>query len=158
VLLVDCTGVYVERVTLLHRLECHLLADRLDRNLAVGLDPESDVLLALRAERLARFSTRRDLAARLQRLLHDAAEPQLGLTRAPSLAVLSRVTTARAEIESLVEHLLAPVPVPARGVALVQLLLRDGTGPLFRYESRADLAAQVRQATDALEPGRDWPA
>ena len=50
------------------------------------------------------------------------------------------------------------MPVSARGVALVRLLLRDGSGPLFRYESREDLAAQVRRAVDALDPGRDWPA
>ena len=158
VLQVDCTGVYVEPVTLRHRLESHLLADRLDRALAMGVEPESDVLLALRAERLARASTRFELAAALERLLRLSAEPPHGLSRTPSLAVLSRVAAARAEIESLVEHLLAPVPVPARGVALVRLLLRDGTGPLFRYESTADLALQVRQAGDALDPGRDWPS
>jgi hypothetical protein len=158
VLQADRTGVYAAPVTLRHRLESHLLADRLDRSLAAGTPPESDVLLALRAERLARPSTREELAAAVQRLVREATEPQHGFSRAPSLAVLSRVARARSELESLVEQLLAPVPVSARGVALVEILLRDGTGPLFRYESTADLALQVRRAGDALEPGRDWPA
>ena len=158
VLQVDCFGVYAAPVTLRRRLEARLLADRLDRSLAAGIPPESDVLLALRAERLARASTREELAAAVERLVREATEPQHALSRAPSLAVLSRVARARSELESLVERLLAPVPVPARGVALVEILLRDGTGPLFRYESTADLALQVRRAGDALAPGRDWPA
>jgi hypothetical protein len=49
------------------------------------------------------------------------------------------------------------VPVSAHGVALVRLLLRDGSGPLFRYESRDDLTSQVRRAIAALDPGQGWP-
>lgn len=158
VLQVDGDGVYVEPVRLRHRLESWLLAERLDETLAAGADPDSDVLLALHAQRLACSSTRDELAASLQRLLRLSARPESGIERTRSLAVLTRVAAARPEIETLVERLLAPVPVPVRGVALVRLLLRDGTGPLFRYESRADLAQQVRRASDALDPGRDWPA
>ena len=98
-----------------------------------------------------------ELATTVGRLLRAADEPEHTLTRAPSMAVLQRVRTTRNDLESLVDHLLAPVPVSARGVALVRMLLRDGSGPLFRYESRADLAAQVRRAADALDPGQDWP-
>ena len=158
VLQVDCSGVYVEPVTLRRRLQSHLLADRLDRSLAAGGNPESDVLLALRAQQLACTHTRRELATALQRLVRVAVEPQHGLARSPSMAVLSRVVGARADFESLTDHLLAPVPVSARGVALVRLLLREGTGPLFRYESTADLGLQVRRAAAALDPGSDWPA
>jgi hypothetical protein len=39
--------------------------------------------------------------------------------------------------EELSGALLAAGPVPARGVAMVVLLLSDGTGPLYR-RSRAD--------------------
>ena len=157
VLQVDRGGVYVEPVTLRRRVQCTLLADRLDRSLAAGVHPESDVLLALRAQRLAGPRMRAELATTVRRLLRAADEPEHTLTRAPSMAVLQRVRTTRTDLEALVEHLMAPVPVSARGVALVRMLLRDGSGPLFRYESRADLAAQVRRASDALDPGQDWP-
>lgn len=153
---VDCTGVYVERVTLRRRLECRLLADRLDRTLAAGIAPEVDVLLALHAQRLVREDTRLELAASLERLLHAASRPAWALSRIPSMAVLPRVAAARPDIESLVDHLRACVPVSARGVALVRILLRDGSGPLFRYESTGDLGVQVRQAVRALEPSCDW--
>ena len=157
VLQVDCRGGYVEPVTLRRRVQCALYADRLDRALAAGVHPESDVLLALRAQRLACPRSRAELAGSIGRLLRAADEPEHALTRAQSMAVLERVRATRYELEALVAHLLAPVPVSARGVALVRMLLRDGCGPLFRYESRADLAAQVRRATDALDPGQDWP-
>ena len=157
VLQVDCRGVYVEPVTLRRRVRCSLLADRLDRWLADGIEPETDVLLALRAQQLACPATRTDLARTVGRLLRAADEPEHAFTRAPSIAVLERVRVAAPELRSLVDHLLAPVPVSARGVALVRLLLRDGSGPLFRYESREDLRLQVRRATDALEPGQGWP-
>jgi hypothetical protein len=42
-------------------------------------------------------------------------------------------------------------------VAAVSLLLRDGSGPLYRYESTADLTVLVRRAIAALDPWRDWP-
>ncbi len=71
--------------------------------------------------------------------------------------MLDRVARARREMELLLERLLAPAPVPARGVALVNLLLSDGTGPLYRRGSQADLAAMVTQAVDALDPANDWP-
>jgi hypothetical protein len=73
------------------------------------------------------------------------------------MAVLERVRESQDALEELVDHLLAPVPVSAHGVALVRLLLRDGGGPLFRYESREDLTDQVRRAIAALDPGQDWP-
>jgi len=158
VLQIDCSGVYVARASMLQRLECHLLGDRLDRTLAAGVAPETDVLLALRAQRLACTTSRRELARSLQRILDAAAEPQHGLNPHASMAILSRVTTYRTDLELLVDHLLAPVPLPARGVALVRMLLRDGTGPLYRYESQADLGAMVRRVTAALDPGADWPA
>jgi hypothetical protein len=157
VLQIDRAGVYVAPVTLRRRLEAVLLADRLDHSLARGAVPETDVLLALRAERLASAHTRNELARSVGRLLRVAGEPQRGLTRVPAMAVLERVRESHDALEELVDHLLAPVPVSAHGVALVRLLLRDGSGPLFRYESRDDLTSQVRRAIAALDPGQGWP-
>jgi hypothetical protein len=157
VLQVDGSGIYVEPVTLRSLVKAALLSDRLDRTLAAGVEPETDVLLALRAERLACVRTRNELARAVGRLLRAAAAPEHSLSRAPSMAVLARVREARPELEDLVDHLLAPVPVSARGMALVRQLLRDGSGPLFRYESQGDLRRQVRCASAALEPAEGWP-
>ena len=40
--------------------------------------------------------------------------------------------------------------MPVRGVAMVTLLLADGTGPLYREASRADLGAIAERAANAL--------
>jgi hypothetical protein len=156
VLQVDCFGVYVCRTTWVQRLECRVLADRLDRTLAAGIAPETDVLLALRAQRLAGSASRLELARCLERILDAAAESPRGLGPHASLAVLGRVNEFRPDLEALVDHLMAPVPLSARGVALVSLLLRDGTGPLYRYESRTNLGVLARQVIDALDPSLDW--
>lgn len=157
VLQLDHEGVWVAYPTLLERLESHVLGDRLDRTLAAGVRPECDVLLALRAQRLACIGTRRELAMSVQRLIDASQQTSRTLSPVASMAVLSRVATTRPELESLVEHLVAPVPVSARGVALVRLMLRDGSGPLYRFESKGDLAAMVRSTIAALDPTRDWP-
>jgi hypothetical protein len=134
-----------------------VLGDRLDGRLAEGARPEGDVLLAMRAQQLACGRSRRELATTVRRLLDASDVSTNGYNPAGTLAVLSRVVTAREDFECLIAHLLAPAPVSARGVATVRLLLRDGTGPLYRYESRADLKAMVRASIAALDPQRDWP-
>ena len=158
VLQVDETGVFACRATWGQRLRARLLADSLDRALAAGVPPETEVLLALRAQRLARWRTREMLARTVERLVRaseSTADNRLG-TR-PAMAVLPRVAAARDDLEALVEHLRAPAPLSARGVADVCLLLRDGSGPIYRYESTADLGALVRRITAELDPSRDWP-
>ena len=157
VLQMDNEGIWTAYPTLLERVESHLLGDRLDRSLADGVGPECDVLLALRAPRIACATSRRELARSLQRLIDASQQSSHTLSPAASMAVLCRVSAARSEFESLVEHLLAPAPVSAHGVALIRLLLREGGGPLYRYESRADLAAMVRSCIAAREPLSDWP-
>jgi len=46
--------------------------------------------------------------------------------------------------------LAGPVPVAARGVAMVSVLLTDGTGPLHNRRSALDLGAAVREATTQM--------
>lgn len=160
VVLLDDQGVWTRRATFLERLRARVHAPSLDVALASGAAPESDVLLALRAQRIARLDHRRQLALSVMRLLAAcerrprstllAFEPQ-------PMAVMPRVVAAHDDLERLVMSLLAPAPVSARGVAAVSLLLRDGSGPLYRYESKDDLGALVQRAVVALDPVRDWP-
>jgi hypothetical protein len=158
VVLVDPSGAVCARPANFREwAAAHVAPERLDLALAGGARPEDRPDLALRARWLASPRTRRMLAGSLRRLLRRADGPVEARSRLAPV-VLDRVARAHQEIELLLERLLAPAPVPARGVAMVNLLLSDGTGPLYRRGSRADLAAMVTRAVDALDPVNDWPA
>lgn len=156
VIQIDADGVWARRVTLRERVESHVFGDRLDRALAAGVPPETDPLLALRATQIASPKSRRELAALVRRLLTTATAGDESPFKARSMAILPRVKKAQREFEALAAHLEAPVPLPARGMAAVKLLLRDGAGPLYRYESRQSLARLVHDITDLLDPSVDW--
>jgi hypothetical protein len=135
-------------------------AGRLDRELAAGTSPEASAVLAARAARLTSTEFRRDLAASLRRMLVAAGQPAravaeqrpgLGGTRPLRVPVrTSRISRTAPALAELASRLLEPGPVPVRGVAMVTLLLADGTGPLYREASRADLGALADRAALAL--------
>ena len=156
VIQIDADGVWARRVTWRERLQAHLCGDRLDRMLAAGVPPETDPLLALRAAQISSPRSRQELAVLVRRMLATATRDEESPFRARSMAILPRVKQARREFEALADHLEAPVPLPARGMAAVKLLLRDGAGPLYRYESRQNLARLVHDITDLLDPSLDW--
>jgi hypothetical protein len=149
-------GVQAREATWRERILARLLSRRLDRQLAAGRSPESHPLLSLRAQRLARPSTRAALAAAIGRVLREATS---GSRRTPPpLADLAAVREVERDLVGLVDHLVAPVPVSARGVALVHEMLVDGGGPLYLRHSPRDLSELIRTATLALDPDADWPA
>jgi hypothetical protein len=144
------------------RIMARCLAARLDRELARGARPETNVGLAARAVRLTSMRCRRDLARSLQRILAavlpassrrgpTAADPPARVARHPHIPVRrDRISRSASELAELAARLIQPGPVPARGVAMVCQLLTDGGGPLYRKACRDDLAAIVEQATQAL--------
>jgi hypothetical protein len=147
-----------------HQLAARFLADRLDYELARGTRPEADPCLAARAIRLTSTNFRRGLAVSLQRLLAARSLPgaesalpmpaysRAGLASSPHVPVQqARISRSGPEIAELADRLIAPGPVPARGVAMVTQLLTDGGGPLYRSACHEDLRALVEQATRALE-------
>ena len=149
-------GVQAREATWRERILARLLIRRLDHQLAEGRSPESHPLLSLRAQRLARPSTRAALAVAIGRVLHEATS---GARRTqPPLADLAAVREVERDLVGLVDHLVAPVPVSARGVALVHEMLVDGGGPLYLRHSPRDLSEMIRTATLALDPDADWPA
>lgn len=87
-----------------------------------------------------------------------SGHPQLAPTHGPHPCMSRpRVPVCRARIRrsapqlaALASQLTAPGPVPARGVAMVGLLLTDGLGPLYRPACREDLGAVVARAGAAL--------
>jgi hypothetical protein len=126
------------------RLGARALGARLDRELAAGRPPEWSRLHAARAEQLVALPFREALAGSWERVVKSVVRRPLHRAAA--------VTAARAPILLLAERLRAPLPVPARGVALAQRLLTDGTGPLFSPFSSATLEGALAEAIAALDP------
>lgn len=97
----------------------------LDEQLAAGADPSQSARVAARAAQLTRRKTRAQLATALERL--TAAQASRVRIRASRTAV--RVNGDR--MLALAQSLRSSEPVYAGGVASLELLLRDGAGPLY---------------------------
>jgi hypothetical protein len=133
------------------RLLARLLASSLDRQLAQGRSPESNRLLATRAQVLVSPAERYALAQSCANLLVQARRPSV--MRNPR-APLNRecIIACEPEIREMIDALLAPLATPARGAAMVSRLLSDGSGPLYNRHHRADLAIAVAEAVAGLDP------
>ena len=139
------------------RLVSHVRSYALDREIAAGASPEHSATVALRAQALVRPSMRRALARRVEQLLDDAAQqsvPSREVLRVPisSDGILQNSDALRI----LIERILAPVPLSARGVAGVRVLLTDGAGPLYYPGHKEDLRARLLQIVEQLEPLNRW--
>ena len=80
------------------------------------------------------------------------------VARHPSARPIGRLPLCRdriVEAEPVMRHMLvalvAPQPVPARGVAMATALLSDGAGPLYNVDSSSDLVTALRQTMQALD-------
>jgi regulator of extracellular matrix RemA (YlzA/DUF370 family) len=143
-------GVVVRRLRLRDRFAARRLAGSLDRELARGVAPASRASLAVRAHAQIGPPARVAMAARLERVVHDARVGRR--SRAARVPVRRGQVLAAAEhFETLARRLLGPEPVSARGVAEVQVLLRDGSGPLYDRDAAEDLRAAVARALHDLD-------
>jgi hypothetical protein len=130
----------------------------LDTLLAVGCSPETSRLLTARARQLVSLPERISVAHSWEHLLRVAQHtPERRVTGSFAAAAAvpvraDRIISAEPAIRELVDRLTAPLPVPARGVAMARLLLSDATGPVYSRRSRADLTAAVEAATAQLDP------
>ena len=139
------------------RVAAQVRAARLDRDLAAGTSPDSTAALALRAQALDRPSMRRTLARGVQRVLDEAAykgPPRFdgARVRVPR----GRILPVADELRLLIDHLTTPGPVPARGVAMVHVLLTDGAGPLYYRGQTHHLLAVILDAVEQREPSSGW--
>ena len=148
-LLASGEAVIGRRAGLRDRLVAWLRADALDRELARGVAPESCGALTLRARTLIGPSARATLARQLRRVVSDARGGHVWLSRVPVRR--PEVLDAADELDVLADRLAAPGPVDVRGVAEVQLLLTDGTGPLYFRGATEELRARVADAMRRLE-------
>jgi hypothetical protein len=125
------------------QLMTRLHAYRLDRELARGCAPETDRMLAVRAMQLASSRMRRLLGRSLRRVAS-------GQGSMSSVVARSAVAESAEQRGELTDALLAPEPVPVRGIAMVRLLLTDSSGPLYPPGRPDELGAVLRQAATAL--------
>jgi hypothetical protein len=135
------------RLTLIARLR----AGELDSQLAAGVSPAASALLATRAQRLTSRRFRKRVAAGLTRALCDA-ETGTGGFSAAIRPHRHEVLAARAVIATLERRLRDAEPVSVQGVALLEVLLTDGTSPLYRPTEPGALGSRLRAAAAALTP------
>ena len=100
----------------------------LDRALSRGEDPSADPLLGQRAEQLHSARMRRRLAADLRDLVERADHPA-GLSAI--VPVAPAVKSSRGPILGIAERLESDRAVGVRGLAMINLMLRDSTSPFW---------------------------
>jgi hypothetical protein len=122
----------------------------LDASLAAGCPPESSRLLATRARDIVSLCRRRSMAANWEHVLRRARRAGSPAGAVPVCA--DRVVAAEPAIRDLMNRLAAPLPVPARGVAMARVLLTDATSPVYNRRSGVDLTDAVAAAAAQLDP------
>jgi hypothetical protein len=136
----------------------HFFGASLDASLAAGRPPESSRLLAARARDIVLLHRRRSIAGSWEHVLRVARRAQRarrGGSRATSAAVpvcADRVVAAEPAIRDLMNRLAAPLPVPARGVAMARVLLTDATSPVYNRRASVALGDAVAAAAAQLDP------
>jgi len=139
-------------------LLARLFGASLDESLAAGRPPEYSRLLAARARDIVSLRRRRSLADSWEHMLRVSRRaPRARRAGSPAAAAAvpvcaDRIVAAEPVIRDLMNRLAAPLPVPARGVAMARVLLTDATSPV--YNRRADIALgdAVAAAATALDP------
>lgn len=141
----------MRRSRVYERLMTRVQAWRLDAAIANGADPDSSAALSLRANRLISRRTRRSMSRGIGRLLEQSRRPPHPFNESAPIC-WRQVALARPVLQELAMRLAGPAPVDARGVAKLQLLLTDGTSPLFSWPEVDGLEALLATALEALEP------
>jgi hypothetical protein len=129
------------------RLAARLFARRLDRALIAGADPAGSPRLAARSVMLTSRCTRSELADGLDHLI---AAAQLPPRRPLALRHHSSVLANSALLRELSAMLRDPSPLYASGIARVNTLLTDGTGPVYNAADGQALEGELLRARAAL--------
>jgi hypothetical protein len=131
-----------------HRLLARLRSGELDLQLAAGRSPDATIGLALRACALEGMRERRQLAQAVRRIVAAAAPDSSARPVVPLCR--ERIRDSSAELGELVDSLLTPGPVSARGVAQVRVLVSSPRSPVYNRSSCTDLRALAHAAADAM--------
>ena len=139
------------RSQLAARLNARLHAPSLDRELASGIAPWRSSPHAARALQLTCTRNRRGLARSLERLIEQAHEPR-GLYRgAVVYPCREQVIEAMPALLTIAGRLRSADPIDARGIARLNILLSDGSGPCY-------VRIQRNALTNALQEISQWLA
>ena len=120
---------------------------RADTALSEGSDPGSSAILAARARQLTSRRQRQRTALALERLALAAERP----SRMQVIPSRSAVTANREALLELAALLHDSRPVYAGGVAALELVIRDGTGPVYTDPRGEGLAAELACARSQLD-------
>ena len=129
------------------RLAARVRRATLDRALSEGADPARSALIAARAAQLTSVSSRARVARGLESLALTAERPP---SRVRVLPARAAIDANRAELLEIAGTLRDREPVYAQGVATLELLLRDGTGPAYTDRRGEAVARALELARDRL--------
>jgi hypothetical protein len=142
----SCTQALFEP-TLITRLRARARRLELDHALAGGADPASSPLLAARAAQLVASGARHRLAAALERFVLTAEAPP---ARVRVLPRRRAIAANRARMLELAATLRTSGLLYARGIAMLELVLIDGSGPAYTDARGEGLARQLELAGASL--------
>lgn len=135
------------------RLHARLLGASLDHQLAAGCPPESNRLLAARAQDIVALPRRTAVARSWDHLLRAARRAPAVRTRAVPLNAAA-ILAAEPAIRELMDRLTAPLPVTARGVAAATIPLTDAASPIYQRQHPEALAELLDIAITQLDPAQ----
>jgi hypothetical protein len=130
------------------QLLARMRSGQLDRQLAGGTSPDATIGLALRAGTLEGMRERCQLASSVRHIIAAAAPDSCARLVVPLCR--DRIRDSSAELTELIDSLLTPGPVSARGVALARALVTDAASPLYNRASHADLRATAHAVAAAV--------
>lgn len=136
------------------RLIARIRHRSLDRELIAGAEPASSPQLAARAARLASRRERTLLAEGVERLLAASSGPQ---RRWWAVSRREPLLANAAELSALAGLLRSSTPLYVRGIAIVDRLLTDGTGPAY-FGSAESLNRELSAARAAMGGHAGHPA
>jgi hypothetical protein len=127
-------------------------ASALDRELAGGADPMHSDELSLRVGQLRSAKRTARLACALRGAVELAARPPDHLTMPPSPVRRGEIQANRELLLALAERL-DGCPDGVEGLAMVSLLISDGSSPIYHEDARRPLSVAAFEALVALERG-----
>jgi hypothetical protein len=115
-------------------LSARVRAGGLNRALIAGEDPATSRQLTARALQLTKPSSRAAIARALDGLLWNAQSPRGRWRVRPHREAVCANASALGALAALLD---GPAPLYARGVAALDELLSDGTGPVYHGDAQA---------------------